>query len=174
MRGFGLPRTGDPQTTAEQLYVQQNVVVRGTKSKGPVESATMIALFSFFAILHLANLGRGLPNQEPSLLCSSDIYGQPDLHDSTALTNELPYVKYDPDNEMKANRIFAEPAVLQPRFKALKNLYKAQMVQLPMIWRYRKHTVNYQNFSRRLASWLLMICFRNTRISPLSITHVRR
>ncbi|KAL6720811.1 hypothetical protein ACLMJK_002736 [Lecanora helva] len=75
--------------------------------------------------------------REPSLVCSLDVYGQPQLSDGATAAEKLPHVRDDPDGELKEWRIFAEPASFEPRFRPLKNPYKNSMVQLPLIWRYR-------------------------------------
>jgi hypothetical protein len=74
----------------------------------------------------------------PSVVCGSQIYGQPRPDDALGVAGTLPYAKSDPDHQAAAARTFAEPAFFTPRFQALTNTWQTSMVQLPMIWRYSK------------------------------------
>lgn len=73
-----------------------------------------------------------------SILCSSDLYGQPLGSDVAAVAQAIPFAKTDPYSQMDATRIFAEPAFFAPTFSALKNRWPSSMVQLPLIWRFSR------------------------------------
>jgi hypothetical protein len=73
-----------------------------------------------------------------SILCSSILYGNPHVSDVAAVAQAIPFAKSDPDSQMNAARVFAEPAFFTPSFSALKNGWPHTMVQLPMIWRYSR------------------------------------
>lgn len=76
------------------------------------------------------------PTYGASILCAKDLYGRPLLSDALTISNSLPYVKSDPDHQMDAGRIFAEPAFFTPKFQGLLNTWNSAMVQLPRVWRY--------------------------------------
>ncbi|CAF9908717.1 MAG: hypothetical protein ALECFALPRED_004911 [Alectoria fallacina] len=78
-----------------------------------------------------------LPTYGASILCAENLYGKPLLSDAVTISNNLPYVKLDPDHQMDAGRIFAEPAFFTPKFQGLLNTWDSAMVQLPRVWRYR-------------------------------------
>ena len=73
-----------------------------------------------------------------SLLCAGNLYGKPKLSDTITLGGYLPYVKSDPEGNMNAGRTFAEPAFFDPKFQGLMNTRDTSMVQLPLVWRFRK------------------------------------
>lgn len=77
-----------------------------------------------------------LPTYGASILCAENLYGKPLLSDAVTISNNLPYVKLDPDHQMDAGRIFAEPAFFTPKFQGLLNTWDSAMVQLPRVWRY--------------------------------------
>lgn len=91
----------------------------------------MLLLLAIFTPFFLA-----ITTESTSMICSSNLYGRPSASDSTAVAQALPFARTDPDGQMDAGRIFAEPAFFQPRFSALKNTWPRDMVQLPMIWRF--------------------------------------
>ena len=82
-----------------------------------------------------------LPIQSNSILCTGDLYGKPLLSDALTLAHTLPYVKSDPDHQMDAGRTFAEPAFFTPKFQGLLNIWDTSMVQLPLVWRFRKFLI---------------------------------
>lgn len=85
----------------------------------------------------LALLFAAVTTASTSLICSSDLYGNPMASDGTAVTLALPFAKADPAGQIGVGRIFAEPTFFRPRFSALKNPWPTEkMVQLPMIWRF--------------------------------------
>ena len=90
----------------------------------------------FPCLLFLSTLP--LPVQSNSILCAGDLYGKPLLTNALTLANTLPYVKSDPDHQMDAGRTFAEPAFFTPKFQGLINTWDTAMVQLPLVWRFRK------------------------------------
>lgn len=77
------------------------------------------------------------PTYGASILCAANLYGKPLLSDALTISKNLPYVKSDPDHQMDAGRIFAEPAFFTPKFQGLLNTWGSAMVQLPRVWRYR-------------------------------------
>lgn len=92
---------------------------------------TMLLLPPLLALVLLTTL-----TQCTSIVCSSNLYGQPSASDVAAVAQAMPYVKSDPDGEMDATRTFAEPAFFTRSFSALKNSWPTRMVQLPLIWRF--------------------------------------
>lgn len=76
------------------------------------------------------------PTYGASILCAANLYGKPLLSDALTISKNLPYVKSDPDHQMDAGRIFAEPAFFTPKFQGLLNTWGSAMVQLPRVWRY--------------------------------------
>ena len=78
-----------------------------------------------------------------SIICSPELYGRPSASDSATVARALPFVKDDPDDELSAGRIFAEPGVFRPRFSALENKWETKMVQLPMIWRFSRWSIGF-------------------------------
>jgi len=76
-----------------------------------------------------------ISTQCTSILCSSALYGHPAVSDVGTVTQAIPFAKSDPDGQMDAARIFAEPAFFTPSFSALRNGWPSRMVQLPLIWR---------------------------------------
>ena len=99
-----------------------------------------MVFFSLFPyLLFLSTLP--LPIQSTSILCAGDLYGKPLLSDALTLTNTLPYVKSDPDHQMDAGRMFAEPAFFTPKFQGLLNTWDTAMVQLPLVWRFRRFLI---------------------------------
>ena len=93
----------------------------------------------FPCLLFLSTLP--LPVQSNSILCAGDLYGKPLLTNALTLANTLPYVKSDPDHQMDAGRTFAEPASFTPKFQGLLNTWDTAMVQLPLVWRFRKSLI---------------------------------
>ena len=75
-------------------------------------------------------------SESESLTCSIGLYGTPAISDTANLLLALPYAKGDPQGQIDAGRIFAEPAFLNPRFSQLKNSSPNRMVQLPLLWRF--------------------------------------
>ena len=73
-----------------------------------------------------------------SLICSSSAYGLPLADDGLRVVQELPYIKNDVDSQRTAQRTFAEPIFLKPKFASLKNKWSDRMIQLPLIWRYSR------------------------------------
>ena len=97
----------------------------------------------------LALLTLSLPIHSLSVFCSRNLYGRPQLSDVITLGNDLPYVKSDPDGNVRARRTFAEPAFFTPKFQGLINQWQMSMVQLPRVWRFRK----FISRSRSLFDW---------------------
>lgn len=89
------------------------------------------------SLLAFGLLAVPLPTCGASYLCAESLYGRPLLSDAIAISKTLPYVKSDPDHQMDAVRIFAEPAFFTPKFQGLLNTWSSAMVQLPRVWRYR-------------------------------------
>lgn len=102
-----------------------------------------------------------------SIICSSKMYGRPTIPDAAAVVQAMPFATKDPDDQMAATRIFAEPAFLTPSFNYLRNDWSTRMVQLPMIWRFsrfpthRNRTSIYllfcEDMKKRFAVLLIMI-----------------
>ena len=88
------------------------------------------------AALTLLLLAIPLPTHGASIICAQNLYGSPLLSDAIALGRTLPFVKSDPEHQMDAVRIFAEPAFFTPKFQGLLNRWNTPMVQLPRVWRY--------------------------------------
>lgn len=80
-----------------------------------------------------------------AISCDASIYGPSVQADVNYLRNRLPFTGnelQDHAAEATALRIFAEPSALDPRFGAVKNPYPGtSMVQLPLVWRYRKSRI---------------------------------
>lgn len=93
----------------------------------------MLLLLALYAVALLSSLG-----QCTSIKCSYNMYGRPTASDAAAVVRAMPFATKDPDGQMAATRIFAEPAYLKPSFNYLKNEWPTRMVQLPMIWRFSK------------------------------------
>lgn len=79
-----------------------------------------------------------ISTQCTSILCSSNLYGQPRGSDIAVVAQAIPFAKSDPDGQMDVARIFAEPAFFTPSFSALKNGWPSRMMQLPLIWRFSR------------------------------------
>lgn len=107
-------------------------------AKFHISKERMLLRPSLPTALALALLAIPSPTHGASILCAENLYGRPLLSDATTISNNLPYVKSDPNHQMDAGRIFAEPAFFAPKFQGLRNTWSSAMVQLPRVWRYRK------------------------------------
>ena len=76
-----------------------------------------------------------VPSKCGPAICAPDLYGRPGSPDSTSVVSALPFTQRDPEGQLGAPRVFAEPAFFQPRFNKLVNTWPRSMVQLPRIWR---------------------------------------
>lgn len=99
----------------------------------PNSSVTMLLLLALCVVALLSSLA-----QCSSIKCSYNMYGRPSTSDAAAVVQAMPFARKDPDDQMAATRIFAEPTYLKPSFNYLKNEWPTRMVQLPMIWRFSK------------------------------------
>ena len=127
-----------PSITSQALWSplsKKRIIRHGTRPL--IRDMFLIYVFLALAV-SFAVVAEGVLGWEPSLICSNDVYGRPELADSAVITEKLPFVKNDPDGQLDAFRLFAEPGLFQPRFSALKNPYASRMVQLPAIWRFSK------------------------------------
>lgn len=116
------------------LYVSEPVSLdRPHHRQAYIRKETMLLHPSLLAFGLLAV---PLPTCGASYLCAEHLYGRPLLSDAIAISKTLPYVKSDPDHQMDAVRIFAEPAFFTPKFQGLLNTWSSAMVQLPRVWRY--------------------------------------
>ena len=92
-----------------------------------------------------------------SLICSSELYGKPSTSDSAMVLEALPFAKDDPYGQIDASRIFAEPALLEPRFSGLKNRLPTRMVQLPLIWRFSESIPHAHSRDRSIVCRLTVV-----------------
>ena len=125
-------------TSAKRSAEQKSILCVGPHQVCSPNTFAMIYYFLALAVFLLTIVAEGIQGLEPSLICSDDIYGRPAVADSATITEKLPFIKNDPDRQMDAFRIFAEPGSFHPRFSAFRNPYASRMVQLPMIWRFSK------------------------------------
>ena len=118
-------------------FISHNMLRYCYNDLRPVLAMVFSSLFPYLFFLSTLPL----PVQSNSIVCAGDLYGKPLLTNVLTLANTLPYVKTDPDHQMDAGRTFAEPAFFTPKFQGLLNTWDTSMVQMPLIWRFRKSLI---------------------------------
>lgn len=81
-----------------------------------------------------------------SLICSDELYGNPNVDDCEQALLEIPFAKQTHSSySSRCPHIFAEPQFQQPPFRLVTNDHRPQaIIQLPKIW---KHSESYSQKS---------------------------